>query len=321
MVDFRESFIKTLELIQSRVDNMNKKYMASYIKITGANDRTKELADITKKLNTIKNMIQSSDNSKVKMKCFALVPSVNGYLNEYLGFYNKLFNSKILDTKVANSDMSISKATALMNNYFSGYDTTVKTNMVKSMQGVGKLVKDLHSPNAGFDFITNAMRKDLSKFTNNRMALKNGLFGIEVKRLKKVNITSKHDIKTVLHALCDERKITDLSFIYNEVLFGMKHIVEYATDLLKELYSLKEGAYDKDIVPSEFDINYVVTQAMNICIILENIVSEYEYLVNVFHTDFNGLISYSTHLVERTIEFLTSPDNIGDNHFMMGDVI
>ena len=319
-MDFRETLIKTLEGIQSRVDNMNKKYMASYIKLTGANDRVKELNDLVKKLNTIKQMVAESDSNTVKLKCFVLVPSINSYLNEYLGFYNKLFNSKILDTKIS-GDMSISKATQMMSNYFKSYDVAEMNRMQRSMQDIGKLVKDLHSANAGFDFITKAMRKDLSKFTNNRTALRNGLFNLEVKKLKKINVNSKNDMKTVLMSMCDSRRLADLPFIYNEILFGMKHIVEYATDLLKEVYSLKDGAYDKDIVPTEFDINYVVAQAMNICIILEDIVSQYESLTNVFYVDFDGLLRYSVHIADRTIEFLTAPNDIKDNHFMTGDVI
>ena len=319
-MDFRETLVKALETIQSRVDNMNRKYMATYIKATGASDRTIKVNELVKKLNTINQMTSIADSNAIKMKCFVLVPSVNGYINEYLKFYNKLFNSAILDNKLG-GDMSISKATNMMGNYFKSYDVNEMQKMQRSMQGIGKLVKDLHSPNAGFDFITKAMRKELSKFTNNRVALKNGLFNLEVKKLKKINVSSKADMKKVLQAMCDGRRITDIPFVYNEILFGMKHILEYATDLLKEVYELKEGAYDKDTVPSEFDINYVVTQAMNVCIILEDIISEYELLVSVFHVDFDGLINYSTHIADKTISFLTAPDNVKDNHFMTGDVI
>lgn len=319
-MDFRETLMNTLENIQTRVNNMNKKYMATYVKLTGANDRVKELNDLVKKLNAINQMASNADSNAIKLKCFVLVPSVNGYINEYLNFYNKLFNSKLLDTKVSGG-MSISKATQMMSNYFKSYDEAEMNKMKRSMTDIGKLVKDLHSPNAGFDFITKAMRKDLSKFTNNRVALKNGLFNLEVKKLKKINVTSKADMKKVLSAMCDSRRITDLPFIYNEILFGMKHVVEYATDLLKEVYELKDSTYHKDIVPTEFDVNFVVAQAMNICIILEDIVGEYEALTNIFYVDFDGLIRYSTHIVDRTIEFLSAPDDIKDNHFMTGDVI
>ena len=319
-MDFRETLMNTLENIQTRVDNMNKKYMATYVKLTGANDRVKELNDLVKKLHTINQMVTHADSNAIKLKCFVLVPSINGYLNEYLNFYNKLFNSKILDSKIS-GDMSISKATQLMSNYFKSYDENEMNKMKRSMTDIGKLVKDLHSPNAGFDFITKAMRKDLGKFTNNRVALKNGLFNLEVKKLKKINVTSKADMKKVLTAMCDARRITDLPFIYNETLFGMKHIVEYATDLLKEVYELKDSTYHKDIVPTEFDINFVMAQAMNICIILEDIVSEYEALTNIFYVDFDGLLRYSNHITNKTIEFLSAPDSIKDNHFMTGDVI
>ena len=319
-MDFRETLMNTLENIQTRVDNMNKKYMATYVKLTGANDRVKELNDLVKKLHTINQMVAHTDSNAIKLKCFVLVPSINSYLNEYLNFYNKLFNSKILDSKIS-GDMSISKATQLMSNYFKSYDENEMNKMKRSMTDIGKLVKDLHSPNAGFDFITKAMRKDLGKFTNNRVALKNGLFNLEVKKLKKINVTSKNDMKKVLTAMCDARRITDLPFIYNETLFGMKHIVEYATDLLKEVYELKDSTYHKDIVPTEFDINFVMAQAMNICIILEDIVSEYEALTNMFYVDFDGLLRYSNHITDKTIEFLSAPDSIKDNHFMTGDVI
>ena len=319
-MDFRETLMNTLENIQTRVDNMNKKYMATYVKLTGANDRVKELNDLVKKLHTINQMVAHADSNAIKLKCFVLVPSINGYLNEYLNFYNKLFNSKILDSKIS-GDMSISKATQLMSNYFKSYDENEMNKMKRSMTDIGKLVKDLHSPNAGFDFITKAMRKDLGKFTNNRVALKNGLFNLEVKKLKKINVTSKNDMKKVLTAMCDARRITDLPFIYNETLFGMKDIVEYATDLLKEVYELKDSTYHKDIVPTEFDINFVMAQAMNICIILEDIVSEYEALTNIFYVDFDGLLRYSNHITDKTIEFLSAPDSIKDNHFMTGDVI
>lgn len=319
-MDFRETLIKTLETIQSRVDNMNKKYMATYVKLTGSNDRVKELNDLVKKLNAINQMVSSVDNNAIKLKCFVLVPSINSYINEYLNFYNKLFNSKLLDTKIS-GDMSISKATQLMGNYFKSYDENEMNKMKRSMTDIGKLVKDLHSPNSGFDFITKAMRKDLSKFTNNRVALKNGLFNLEVKKLKKINVTSKADMKKVLSAMCDSRRITDLPFIYNEIIFGMKHVVEYATELLKEVYDLKGSAYEKDVVPTEFDINFVVAQAMNICIILEDVVSEYEALTNIFYVDFDGLLRYANHITDKTIEFLSAPDDIKDNHFMTGDVI
>lgn len=321
MSNFRETLLITLETIQSRVENMNKKYMNSYIKVTGASDRTKELAKFVNNINQINNLIKngSAPNGKLGVKCFMLVPSVNGYMNEYLMIYKKLFNSDILDTKITSNGMSISKGTSMMKNYFESYDKIKMDEMQRGLNDIGKLLKDLHSNNAGFDFITKAIHKDLGKLTNNRMALRTGLFNLELKKLKKVTITDLNDIKKALNAVVDLRRVNDTPFIYNEILFGMKHIVEYATDLLKEIYNLKKGIYDKDVVPSEFDIHYVSSQAMQICILLESIITDYEYIINTFFMDFDGLLKYATTLSEKVISYLTSPESIKENHFLQSE--
>ena len=321
MSNFRETLLATLENIQSRVENMNKKYMNSYIKVTGASDRTKELAKFVNNTNQINNLIKngSAPNGKLGVKCFMLVPSVNGYMNEYLTIYKKLFNSDILDTKITSNGMSISKGTSMMKNYFESYDKIKMDEMQRGLNDIGKLLKDLHSNNAGFDFITKAIHKDLGKLTNNRMALRTGLFNLELKKLKKVTVTDLNDIKKALNSVADLRRVNDIPFIYNEILVGMKHIVEYATDLLKEIYNLKKGIYNKDVVPSEFDIQYVSAQAMQICILLESIVSDYEYIINVFFMDFDGLLKYSTVLSEKVISYLTSPESIKENHFLQSE--
>ena len=321
MSNFRKTLLNTLENIQSRVENMNKKYMNSYIKVTGASDRTKELAKFVNNMNQINNLIKngSAPNGKLGVKCFMLVPSVNGYMNEYLNIYKKLFNSDILDTKITSNGMSISKGTSMMKNYFESYDKIKMDEMQRGLNDIGKLLKDLHSNNAGFDFITKAIHKDLGKLTNNRMALRTGLFNLELKKLKKVTVTDLNDIKKALNSVADLRRVNDIPFIYNEILVGMKHIVEYATDLLKEIYNLKKGIYNKDVVPSEFDIQYVSAQAMQICILLESIVSDYEYIINVFFMDFDGLLKYSTVLSEKVISYLTSPESIKENHFLQSE--
>ena len=321
MSSFRETLLNTLENIQSRVENMNKKYMNSYIKVTGASDRTKELAKFINNINQINNLIKngSAPNGKLGVKCFMLVPSVNGYMNEYLTIYKKLFNSDILDTKITVNGMSISKGTSMMKNYFESYDKIKMDEMQRGLNDIGKLLKDLHSNNAGFDFITKAIHKDLGKLTNNRMALRTGLFNLELKKLKKVTITDLNDIKKTLNAVVDLRRVNDIPFIYSEILFGMKHIVEYATDLLKEIYNLKKGIHDKDVVPSEFDIHYVSSQAMQICVLLESIITDYEYIVNMFFTDFDGLLKYVTTLSDKVISYLTSPESIKENHFLQSE--
>ena len=321
MSNFRETLLNTLENIQSRVENMNKKYMNSYIKVTGASDRTKELAKFVNNMNQINNLIKNGSvpNGKLGVKCFMLVPSVNGYMNEYLTIYKKLFNSDILDTKITTNGMSISKGTSMMKNYFESYDKIKMDEMQRGLNDIGKLLKDLHSNNAGFDFITKAIHKDLGRLTNNRMALRTGLFNLELKKLKKVTVTDLNDIKKALNSVADLRRVNDIPFIYNEILVGMKHIVEYATDLLKEIYNLKKGIYNKDVVPSEFDIQYVSAQAMQICVLLESIVSDYEYIINVFFMDFDGLLKYSTVLSEKVISYLTSPESIKENHFLQSE--
>lgn len=320
MSNFRETLLNTLENIQSRVENMNKKYMNSYIKITGASDRTKELAKFTNNINQIESMIKNghAPNGKLGVKCFTLVPSAQGYMNTYLDIYKKLFNSEILDTKLS-GNMSISKGTSMMKNYFKSYDTIEMGEMQTGLSEIGKLLKDLHSNNAGFDFITRAIHKDLGKLTNNRMALRTGLFNLEMKKLKKITLTDLNDIKQALNHLVILRRVNDLPFAYNEILYGMKHIVEYATDLLKEIYELRKGIYDKDVVPSEFDVHYVTSQAMQICILLESIVTDFEYIINVFFMDFDGLIRYATTLSDKVLSYLNSPESVKENHFLQSE--
>ena len=58
---------------------------------------------------------------------------------------------------------------------------------------------------------------------------------------------------------------------------------------------------------------------MQICVLLESIITDYEYIINIFFMDFDGLLKYATVLSEKVISYLTSPESIKENHFLQSE--